>query len=76
MVARRERGPSPAELAAIEVEWPRIEVELALLDAQIAEVVAGPSGSVLAWRRYRRLARRVLGGTRKRAVVGRLAAAS
>lgn len=60
-----EREPSAAELAAIEVEWPVIEAELALLDAEIAEITAGPEAAGLAWRRYRRLARQVLAGSRR-----------
>lgn len=75
IVARGEREPSASELAAIEAEWPQIEVELALLDAEIAEIVAGPWGSALAWRRYRRLAKQVLGGA-QRAAGGRQAVAA
>jgi len=68
IVARDDGEPTPAELASIEAEWPLIEVDLALLDAEIAEVVAGPWGSALAWRRYRRLARQVLGAAQRTAV--------
>lgn len=32
------------ELAAIEAEWPRIEADLAVLDAEIAEVLAESLG--------------------------------
>lgn len=66
--------PTPAELAAVEAEWPLIEVGLALLDAEIAEVSAGSWGAELAWRRYRRLARRVLGGVRRVSRGGQVAA--
>lgn len=60
---RDDREPSAGELAAIEAEWPRIEVDLAALDVEIAEVTYGVGSGAArwAWRRYRRLARRVLG---------------
>ena len=49
-------GPSAADLAAIEAEWPLIETELSLLDAQIALINAADRGgpSPLDWRRLRR----------------------
>ncbi|MFI6680146.1 DUF6284 family protein [Kribbella sp. NPDC050470] len=52
--------PTPADLAAIEREWPLIAAELDLLDAQIAFINAGPFASVLETRRVRRAERRVL----------------
>lgn len=66
IVARDEREPSVGELAAIEAEWPQIELGLAELDAEIAEVTygVGSGAARLAWRRYRRLARRVLDSAR------------
>ena len=53
-------GPTEADLAAIEREWPLIEAELALVDAEIRAltVVGGPSP--LDWRRVRRAEQRVL----------------
>ncbi|GAB3157633.1 hypothetical protein GCM10027290_59020 [Micromonospora sonneratiae] len=49
-------GPSSAELAAIEMEWPLIAAELDLLDAEIAMLYAEDRGgpTVLDWRRVRR----------------------
>ena len=55
-----DREPTAEELAAIEREWPQIEADMARLDAEIAGLIYGPSAGDLAWRRYRRLARRVL----------------
>lgn len=52
--------PTPADLAAIEAEWPLIEAELALLDAQLAVLNAAGGPSPLDWRRLRRASRRVL----------------
>jgi hypothetical protein len=51
--------PTAADLAAIEAEWPLIEAELAVLDAQITAASA-PGPSPLDWRRMRRAQRRVL----------------
>ncbi|QNE20192.1 hypothetical protein F1D05_22625 [Kribbella qitaiheensis] len=53
-------GPSAADLAEIEQEWPLIAAELDLLDAQIAYINAGRAPSVLDRRRVRRAERRVL----------------
>lgn len=54
-----ENEPTVTDLAAIEAQWPLIEAELALLDAQItAQRPGGPSA--LDRRRVRRAARRVL----------------
>jgi len=55
-----DEEPTPADLNAIEREWPLIEAELELLDAQIASINAGPHTSVLETRRVRRAERRVL----------------
>ncbi|GAA3597859.1 DUF6284 family protein [Kribbella ginsengisoli] len=52
--------PSPAELAAIEREWPLIEAELDLLDAEISYINAGPAASALDRRRVRRAEHKVL----------------
>lgn len=56
-----ESGPSPADLSAIEAEWPLIEAELSLLDAEIANIYAAEHGgpSPLDWRRLRRAEARV-----------------
>ncbi|MGW1341782.1 DUF6284 family protein [Kribbella sp. NPDC002412] len=58
--AADSEGPTLAELAAIETEWPLVAAELDLLDAQIAFINAGPYASELETRRIRRAARRVL----------------
>ena len=49
-------GPSAADLAAIEAEWPLIAAELDLLDAEINLINAADRGgpTVLDWRRLRR----------------------
>lgn len=52
--------PTTAELAEIEQEWPLIDAELDLLNAEIACITAGESVSALDRRRVRRAARRVL----------------
>ncbi|MEV6895659.1 DUF6284 family protein [Kribbella sp. NPDC051137] len=52
--------PSSADLAAIEREWPLIEAEQDLLDAEIALLNAGREASPLDHRRVRRAERRVL----------------
>ncbi|GAA1879201.1 DUF6284 family protein [Asanoa iriomotensis] len=53
--------PSPADLAAIESEWPLIDAELAFLDAEITMLNAADRGgpSPLDWRRLRRAEARV-----------------
>ncbi|MEU7840635.1 DUF6284 family protein [Micromonospora sp. NPDC049114] len=53
--------PTPAELAAIEAEWPLIEAELSVLDAEISLINAAAHGgpSPLDWRRLRRAEARV-----------------
>lgn len=57
--------PSPADLAAIDQEWPLIAAELELLDAEISYINAGPAPSVLDRRRVRRAERQVLEVGRK-----------
>jgi hypothetical protein len=57
--------PTPADLAAIEAEWPLIAAELDLLDAQITELAAGPYMSDMDRRRVRRAEHRVLAVTRR-----------
>ncbi|BCJ53076.1 hypothetical protein Asp14428_45510 [Actinoplanes sp. NBRC 14428] len=48
-------GPSPSDLAAIEAEWPRIEDDLAALDAEINDLYRADRGlSELDRRRKRR----------------------
>jgi hypothetical protein len=49
-------GPTLADLAAIDAEWPLIEAELAVLDAQITMLYAADHGgpSPMDWRRLRR----------------------
>ncbi|MFC7529124.1 DUF6284 family protein [Actinoplanes sp. GCM10030250] len=49
-------GPSPAELAVIDAEWPLIAAELDVLDAEITIINAAHRGgpTVLDWRRLRR----------------------
>ena len=59
-INRDREEPTPAELADIEREWPLIDAELAVLDAQIAALSAAGGPSPLDWRRLRRAERRVL----------------
>ncbi|WP_432882565.1 DUF6284 family protein [Kribbella sp. CA-245084] len=58
--AVNDEGPTAADLAAIEREWPQIAADLELLNAQIELMKAGPFASVLDWRRVRRAERRML----------------
>jgi hypothetical protein len=53
--------PTPQAMAAIEAEWPLIEAELLVLDAEIALINAADHGgpSPLDWRRLRRAEARV-----------------
>ncbi len=53
--------PTLADLSAIEAEWPLIEAELSVLDAEIANIYAADHGgpSPLDWRRLRRAEARV-----------------
>ncbi|MFI5953789.1 DUF6284 family protein [Cryptosporangium sp. NPDC051539] len=55
-----EREPSTTELAAIEAEWPEIEADLAVVDAEIAMFASDRGPSLLDWRRLRRAERRAL----------------
>jgi hypothetical protein len=57
---RVQGEPTAADLAAIEAEWPLVEAELGLLDAQIVALSAARGPSPLDWRRLRRAERRVL----------------
>lgn len=52
--------PTPAALSAIEREWPLLDAELAVVDAQVALLSAEGGGSALDWRRLRRAEQRVL----------------
>lgn len=53
-------GPSTAELAAIQREWPLIEAEMALVAAEIRVLTAQPQPTVRDWHRLRAAERRVL----------------
>jgi len=52
--------PSLVDLAGIEAEWPLIEAELAVVDAEIHLLARAGGPSVLDWRRLRRAEQRVL----------------
>lgn len=56
---RWDAEPTPADLAAIDHEWPLIEAEVAVLDAEIA-ILTAAQPSELDWRRLRRAEARVL----------------
>ena len=62
--ARREE-PTASELADIEKEWPLIEAELELLDAEIALVISGRLANHMDHKRKRRAERRVLAVSRE-----------
>ncbi|WBB81283.1 DUF6284 family protein [Micromonospora sp. WMMD882] len=53
--------PTPADLGAIDAEWPLVAAELDLLDAEISLIYAEDHGgpSPLDWRRVRRAEARV-----------------
>jgi Family of unknown function (DUF6284) len=55
-----DREPTPEELAAIDLEWPLIEAEMAVVDAEIRMLTAVCGPSPLDWRRLRRAEARVL----------------
>lgn len=55
-----QHEPSPADLAAIEREFPLIEAEMDLVAAEIRVLTADPSPSVRDWHRLRVAERRVL----------------
>ncbi|WP_020522845.1 DUF6284 family protein [Catelliglobosispora koreensis] len=57
-------GPSDAELAAIELEWPLIEAELDIVDAEIRLLTAPNGPTELDWRRLRRAEHRRLNALR------------
>jgi hypothetical protein len=63
--AADSEGPSGAEMAEIEQEWPLIAAELDLLDAEISALTAAPAVSVLDRRRIRRAERRFLAAKRE-----------
>lgn len=52
-------GPTPNDLAAIDAEWPLIEAELAVVDAEI-HMLTVDRPSDLDWRRLRRAEQRVM----------------
>ncbi|GAA1778289.1 DUF6284 family protein [Luedemannella helvata] len=52
-------GPTPADLAAIEHEWPLIAAEMDLAAAEIAVLCADRPLTELDWRRLRRAEQRV-----------------
>ena len=54
-----ELEPSPLELARIDEEWPLIVAEVALVDAEVAALTAGPAVVPWARRRVRRAEGRV-----------------
>jgi hypothetical protein len=56
---RVQEGPSAADLAAIEAEWPLIEAELAVVEAE-ARMLRPGGPAPLDWRRLRHAERRVL----------------
>jgi hypothetical protein len=52
--------PTPAELAEIETEWPLIQAEIELLEAQIVILTGSAAPNDLDRQRVRRAQRRVL----------------
>ena len=56
-----DEEPSAEDLAAIEEEWPVIEAEVRLLDAEIAVIRAGRArASAMDWQRVRAAEREVV----------------
>jgi hypothetical protein len=55
-----DEGPTAADLAAIETEWPLIAAELDLTAAEIRVLTAEPHPTALDWRRLRRAEHRVI----------------
>lgn len=55
-----EVEPTRADLAAIEREWPLIEAELAVVEAEALALCAEPGPSELDWQRIRSARRRAL----------------
>ncbi len=62
-------GPTPAQLRAIDAEWPLIAAELAVVDAEIAMVRDEAGPAPLDRRRLRRAEHRVLAEKRAAAQV-------
>ena len=60
----RERVPVAAGLAAVEDEWPRVETDLAAVDARVRTLVTRDRVDELATRRARRAGRRALAPAR------------
>jgi hypothetical protein len=54
-----QREPTAGDLAEIEREWPLIEAEMALLDAEIMCLSANGGASPMDWHRVRRAEARV-----------------
>jgi hypothetical protein len=65
MNSMTDDGPTDADLAAIETEWPSIAADLAALDAEILALTMTERVDELAVRRARRSTRRVLGGVHR-----------
>jgi len=65
----RQAEPTTADLVAIEREWPLIEAEIALVDAEIRVLTNDGGPTELDWRRLRRAEERVM-----RELVARLSA--
>ncbi|AVT32464.1 hypothetical protein C6361_26745 [Plantactinospora sp. BC1] len=57
---RHTDEPTPADLDAIEAEWPLIDAELSLLDAEIRALYSDGGPSPLDRRRIRRAEQRVM----------------
>lgn len=53
-------GPTEAELAAIEWEWPLIAAEIEVVEAEIGLLTAEHAPTEIDWRRLRRAERRRL----------------
>jgi hypothetical protein len=60
-VTSDDGGPTTADLAEIETEWPVISAEMALLDAEIAAVFSPRPVSAWHWRRVRAAEHAVIG---------------
>jgi hypothetical protein len=60
MVLDLDDGPTAADLAAIDTEWPLIAAEIALVDAEIRVLTVPGWPSPLDWRRLRRAEHRVM----------------
>jgi hypothetical protein len=64
--------PSASDLAAIEEEWPVIEAEIALTDAEIRLITVGRRHATeLDWQRYRSAERTVLAAWLRLAIARR-----